>query len=95
MRRGLAVGAVAGFVLGVGVALLMDRVLGSGPGTSWNQAVASDLAKLTGGAHDPGSAGVWAGVVLIVLAIGVVGAALGGLAGALVERFLRFLGRPG
>jgi hypothetical protein len=93
MRRGLAVGAVAGFALGIGVALGMDRLLGSGAGTSWSSAVARDLSKWVGHPQDPTSAGVWAGVVLVVIAIGLVGAAMGGLAGALVGRFLLFLGK--
>lgn len=87
MKNGFIVGSIFGAVLGLGVALSMDLLLGEGAGGSWSSAVARDLGA------ERGSLAVNAGVVGVVLVLGLIGALVGGLAGAVVGRFVTFLNK--
>lgn len=87
------IGAVIGGILGVGIALTMDMLLGSGLGGSWKEAVASDLNRLFSTSFTPDSLVVYAGVVLVVGFIGAFGAGAGGVFVSLIARVFDALTR--
>lgn len=91
MKKGFYIGALFGGLSGVIIALTMDLLLGNALGGGWKDAVAHDLAALTGKAVDPQSWVVFSGVAVIVGIIGLVGAAVGGFFGVLLARLLSFL----
>ncbi|MHB8877936.1 MAG: hypothetical protein ACYC8T_29935 [Myxococcaceae bacterium] len=91
MKTGFLIGCAAGAVLGVAVGLAMDLLLGGGAGGSWSAAVSRDLERATGASYPPGSLAVAAGVVGVIVLLGLGGALVGGAAGALVGRFVAFL----
>ena len=93
MKTGFIIGSALGAVLGVGVALSMDLLLGGGAGGSWNAAVAHDLGSATGSTFERGSLAVGAGVAGVIIVLGLVGALVGGLAGAVIGRFVTFLNK--
>ena len=91
MKRGFIVGCITGAALGVAVALGMDSLMGGGAGTGWSDAVARDLGSMTGRLHARDSLAVKAGVAAVVGLLGAVGALVGGVAGAVVGRFVSSL----
>jgi len=91
VKKGFYIGSLCGGILGVIVALSMDLVLGGALGSGWREAVAHDLAALTGKTFGINSVVVLLGVAIVVGIIGAFGALVGGIFGVMLARLFSFL----
>lgn len=82
-NKAFRIGAVLGGLLGILVALGMDKLSGDIPGGGWTAAVAHDLNLPQTGPV------TFALAVLAVMIMVLISAGLGGLCGLALERFFR------
>jgi hypothetical protein len=91
MRKAFFIGCIVGGLMGVGIALGMDLLLGGALGSDWRDAVAHDLGALFGRPFDKNSFVVITGVVIVIGFIAAFGAFVGGIFSVMVTRLLSFL----
>lgn len=91
MNRWDRIGAACGGIVGIGIALGMDLLLGEAAGSSWRDAVARDLSAWLNTRIAPDSAGAFLGAAVAVLSIAGVGAAAGIVFVRIVRRFFKIL----
>lgn len=91
MKHPARIGAAIGGVIGIGISLGMDLLLGEGVGVGWRNAVAQDLSRLLGSAVTADSALAWLGALGAVLLLGAFGAAAGYVFVRIVQWFFRTL----
>jgi hypothetical protein len=93
VKKAFLIGSIFGGLLGVGVALGMDLIVGGALGSGWQEAVAHDLGALFGRTFSTDSVVVIVGAVLVIGLIGAFGAFIGGLFGVFMARLLLFLSK--
>ncbi|NLI29729.1 MAG: hypothetical protein GX423_06585 [Nitrospiraceae bacterium] len=91
MKRSERIGAAAGGIIGLGIAIGMDLLLGEGIGVGWRKAVAQDVDRLLKIPVTPDSMLAWTGAACAILILGAVGAAAGYVFVRIVRRFFRML----
>ena len=91
MKKAFYVGLILGGLLGVGVALSMDLLLGQSLGGGWADAVAKDLNRLFNADFQRNSFIVIIGVIFAIGIIGIIGAFLGGIASVMIARLFQVL----
>ncbi|HSW64077.1 MAG TPA: hypothetical protein VLH56_12340 [Dissulfurispiraceae bacterium] len=91
MSRWDGVGIACGGLIGMGIGLGMDLLLGESAGSSWREAVARDLSALLNAQITADSTLAAAGAGLAILSIAVIGAGAGLVFVRIVRRFFRIL----
>ncbi len=91
LKKAIIIGAAAGAVITLGTALSMDILFSDTFQGTWRDAAAKDVTRMFG----PACGGNWFAVTLmLVLVMGFLaafGAALGVVAGVIMNRFFKFL----
>lgn len=70
---------IGGFTIGIAVGLSMDLMLGQSLGGSWKQAVSADIERYFGAQYATNNLYVYAGIVVSILIIGILGGFVTGL----------------
>ncbi len=91
MKKAFYAGLILGGLLGVGVALSMDLLLGESIGGGWADAVANDLNKMFNANLSKNNIIVIIGVIIVIGIIGSIGALLGGIASVMIARLFKVL----
>jgi len=93
VKKAFYIGAIAGGILGLTVALSMDLMFGQSFGGGWSEAVANDMNKLFKTALPNNHIFVILGVIVVIGFIGAFGAFLGGLCTLIIAYFFNALTR--
>jgi hypothetical protein len=91
-KKIITAGAIAGALLAITVALLMDVIYADALQGTWRDAIAHDLGALLSLNVSPDSILVYGLFLLVLLFLGSFGAFLGMVFSFIVYRFLSFLG---
>lgn len=91
MKRPELAGVVIGGVIGIGISLGMDLLLGESVGLGWRNAVAHDLGRLLKTTVLSDSILAWGGAILAIAFLGAAGAAAGYIFVRIVRRFFGML----
>lgn len=84
-------GSIFGAVAGLAVALSMDFMMGNAPGGSWHDAVQNDVRSLLGPEWAAKKWFINSGIVIIISAIGLIGAGLGAICGIIMGKIFKTL----
>ncbi|GAB4424331.1 MAG: hypothetical protein OHK0032_18940 [Thermodesulfovibrionales bacterium] len=91
MKKAFYIGAVAGSILGILVALSMDLLLGQSLGGGWSEAVANDLNHIFKTDLSRYHFIVITGVITVIGIVGAFGAFIGGIFSVMVAGLFRVL----
>ena len=91
MHRSELAGTFIGGMLGIGIAVSMDFLLGEGLGSGWREAIAQDMARLFKIKVSSDSIAVDIGTTAAFLLLGAIGAGAGYIFVRIVRSFFQLL----
>lgn len=91
VKISLLAGSIFGAVAGLTVALSMDFMMSGAAGGSWHDAVKNDIHNMLGADWAAKEWFVNSGTVVVILGIGLIGAALGAVCGIIIGKVFSVL----
>jgi len=91
LKKALIIGAVAGAVITLAIALSMDLFFSDTLQGTWRDAAAKDVTKMFGPEWGRNSFAVMSVLGLVMAFLGVFGALLGAAAGVILNRFFKMV----
>ena len=91
IKVSMLAGCIFGAVIGIGVTLSIDFMMGDSLGGGWYESVKHDMNLLFGPDWAGKDWAVYSGIVIVVIGIGIIGAVIGAVFGAIIGKFFSLL----
>ncbi len=91
LKKAVIIGAAAGAVITLAIALTMDLFMSDALQGTWREAAAKDVTRMFGPSCGQNSFAVWLVLVLVMGFLAGFGALLGAAAGVMMNRFFKLV----